>query len=142
MVGKWRREAFRKLDSYAARWVGASTASTAPPTSAAYAASLSMRDGTALHQPHDHLFVVFADPKETAAFLRARLPDSHQRGIVWSSCVAPQAPSVDQEPALRGQPSTSRPTATSPAARSRPRHANLRAVGLRRLDRNRGLRVR
>ena len=39
-----------------------------------------------LHQPHDHLFrLVFADPQETAAFLRARLPDSYQGGILWSS---------------------------------------------------------
>ena len=36
-----------------------------------------------LHQPHDHLFrLVFADPEETAAFLRARLPDSYQGGIL------------------------------------------------------------
>lgn len=72
-----------------------------------------MRDGTALHQPHDHLFVVFADPEESAGFLRARLPDSYQRDFLRSSLRRAPGPSVDQEPALRGQPSTSRPTATS-----------------------------
>ena len=34
---------------------------------------------------------VFVDPEETAAFLRARLPDSHPRGILWSS-VSPVGP--------------------------------------------------
>ena len=54
-----------------------------------------------LHQPHDHLFrLVFADPEETAAFLRARLPDSYQRGILWSSLSRAPGSFVDQE--LRG----------------------------------------
>ena len=54
-----------------------------------------------LHQPHDHLFrLVFADPEETAAFLRARLPDSYQGGILWSSLRRAAGSFVDQE--LRG----------------------------------------
>ena len=63
------------------QWAGAvTTASTAPPRSTADAAPLSMRDGTP-ESAHDHLFrLVFADPEETAAFLRTRLPDSYQRG--------------------------------------------------------------
>ena len=51
-----------------------------------------------LHQPHGHLFrLVFADPEETAAFLRARLPDSYQRGILWSSLRRAAGSFVDQE---------------------------------------------
>ena len=51
-----------------------------------------------LHQPHDHLFrLVFADPQETAAFLRARLPDSHQRGILWASLRRAAGSFIDQE---------------------------------------------
>ena len=54
-----------------------------------------------LHQPHDHLFrLVFADPEETAAFLRARLPGSHQRGILWASLRRAAGSFIDQE--LRG----------------------------------------
>ena len=50
-----------------------------------------------LHQPHDHLFrLVFADSEETAAFLRARLPDSYQRGILWSSLRRAAGSFVDQ----------------------------------------------
>ena len=57
-----------------------------------------------LHQPHDHLFrLVFADPGETAAFLRARLPDSHQRSILWSSLRRAAGSFIDQE--LRGSAS-------------------------------------
>ena len=47
-----------------------------------------------LHQPHDYLF---ADPEETAAFLRARLPGSHQRGILWSSLRRAAGSFIDQE---------------------------------------------
>ena len=51
-----------------------------------------------LHQPHDHLFrLVFADPEETAAFLRARLPGSHQRGILWPSLRRAAGSFIDQE---------------------------------------------
>ena len=51
-----------------------------------------------LHQPHDHLFrLVFADPQETAAFLRARLPDSYQRGFLWSSLRRAPGSFIDQE---------------------------------------------
>ncbi len=51
-----------------------------------------------LHQPHDHLFrLVFADPRETAAFLRARLPESHQRGLLWSSLRRAPGSFIDQE---------------------------------------------
>ena len=51
-----------------------------------------------LHQPHDHLFrLVFADPEETAAFLRARLPDSYQRGILWASLRRAAGSFIDQE---------------------------------------------
>ena len=54
-----------------------------------------------LHQPHDYLFrLVFADPEETAAFLRARLPGSHQRGILWPSLRRAAGSFIDQE--LRG----------------------------------------
>ena len=53
---------------------------------------------TPLHQPHDHLFrLVFADPEETVAFLRARLPDSYQRGILWSSLRRAAGSFVDQD---------------------------------------------
>ena len=56
-----------------------------------------------LHQPHDHLFrLVFADPEETAAFLRARLPDSHQRGILWASCAAPLLWELQRKPTHGG----------------------------------------
>ena len=54
-----------------------------------------------LHQPHDHLFrLVFADPEETAAFLRARLPDSLRGSFLWSSLRRAAGSFVDQE--LRG----------------------------------------
>ena len=36
--------------------------------------------------------LLFADPEETAAFLRARLPDSHRRGFLWPPYAAPRAP--------------------------------------------------
>ena len=54
-----------------------------------------------LHQPHDHLFrLVFADSEETAAFLRARLPDSLRRRFLWSSLRRAPGSFVDQQ--LRG----------------------------------------
>ena len=60
-----------------------------------------------LHQPHDHLFrLVFAAPEETAAVLRARLPDSYQRGILWSSLRRAAGSFVDQD--LRGSVSGGR----------------------------------
>ena len=50
-----------------------------------------------LHQPHDHLFrLVFADSEETAAFLRARLPDSLRRRFLWSSLRRSPGSFVDQ----------------------------------------------
>ena len=59
-----------------------------------------------LHQPHDHLFrLVFADPEETAAFLRARLPDSYQRGILWSSLRGEPAHDLASTPLLTFPPS-------------------------------------
>ena len=57
-----------------------------------------------LRQPHDHLFrLVFADPQETAAFLRARLPDSLRRRFLWSSLRRSPGSFVDQH--LRGSAS-------------------------------------
>ena len=54
-----------------------------------------------LHQPHDHLFrLVFADPEETAAFLRARLPDPLRRRFLWSSLRRSPGSFIDQH--LRG----------------------------------------
>ena len=54
-----------------------------------------------LRQPHDHLFrLVFADSEETAAFLRARLPDSLHRRFLWSSLRRAPGSFVDQH--LRG----------------------------------------
>ena len=54
-----------------------------------------------LRQPHDHLFrLVFADSEETAAFLRARLPDSLRRRFLWSSLRRSPGSFVDQQ--LRG----------------------------------------
>ena len=57
-----------------------------------------------LRQPHDHLFrLVFAEPEETAAFLRARLPDSLHRRFLWSSLRRSPGSFVDQH--LRGSAS-------------------------------------
>ena len=51
-----------------------------------------------LHQPHDHLFrLVFADPQETAAFLRARLPDSLRGRFLRSSLRRSAGSFIDQE---------------------------------------------
>ena len=50
-----------------------------------------------LHQPHDHLFrLVFADPGRPPPS-PARLPDSHQRSILWSSLRRAAGSFVDQE---------------------------------------------
>ena len=49
-------------------------------------------------QPHDNLFrLVFSDPKEAAAFLRARLPDSLQRRFRWSTLRRVPGSFVDQD---------------------------------------------
>ena len=70
------------------------------------AARAVVRSKSPLHQPHDHLSRLVRRPEETAAFLRARLPDSHLRGFLWSSlrrapapsstriCAAPSRPAV------------------------------------------------
>ena len=49
-------------------------------------------------QPHDNLFrLVFSDPEEAAAFLRARLPDSLRRRFRWSTLRRVPGSFVDQD---------------------------------------------